>query len=68
MELGLAPGPWAGEGSRPEGNLPPDEPRLPASATPQKLKKNALRGAHVVSEAQIFFLPTLHFSQRRLSR
>lgn len=61
MELGLAPGPWAGDGSRPEGSLSPDEPCLPASATPQELKeKDALRGAHVVSEAQIFCLATVH--------
>lgn len=67
---GAGAGTWplAGNGSRPEGDLSPDAPCLPASATPWKLKKkDALGAAHVLNETQIFFLAMVHFSQLRLS-
>lgn len=54
--------------SSPEGDLSPAEPRLPAFASPWKLRKDALGGAHVLNKTQIFFLAMVHFSQLTLSR
>ena len=38
------------------------EPRLPASASPGKLRKDALGGAPVLNKTQVFLLAVVHFS------
>lgn len=51
-ELGRAPGPWKTSA----------EPRLPASASTGKLKKDALGGAPVLNKTQVFLLAVVRLS------